>query len=378
MTGADEDPQEEQQEERSSWTPVDLGDYLDGTYVPTEPTIMPRSDGPAMFYAGKLHSVMGEAEALKTWTLLVAAGIELQAGRTVTYVDFEDSPEAVVGRLRLLGVPAADIGARFRYCRPEEPLFASRGGSGPVLRPKPVVDYAEMCEGASLVVVDGVSEGMALHGLNISDTSDVAAFYTYAGRVPTRGGAAVSFIDHIPHTSKEQTGKEGRAIGSQHKIAGLDVAYSVTMHQPFGVGLTGTASVKVVKDRPGQVRRHCTGEKHRDFGLLTLSSSPSGTCIRWTLTKPSAGTFRPTMYMERVSRSLEGADKPLPLRKVRENTTGKGVRVDQALEVLVDEKYVEHNSDGYLSVRPYREIDDLMRAQSEGHTPFGDDDDDDD
>ncbi len=375
MTGHDDDDDGQADEDLSSWSPVDLARFVDGTFVPPEPTIMGRVDGPAMFYPGKLHTVIGESESMKSWLVQVTCATVLMAGRTVAYFDFEDSPESVVGRLLVLGVPPGVILSGFRYSRPEDALFVTRNGGAPALRPKSLTAYAETIEGASFVVLDGLNEGMALHGLNMLDTSDVAQFLGLAGRLPTRAGAAVTTVDHTPHRSKDQTGKEGRAIGSQHKISGVDVAYGVTVRKPFGVGLTGVAAVSVVKDRPGQVRRHCTGDKHRDFADLTLSSSPSGTTVRWALTKPSEDRFRPTTYMERVSRAIEVADKPMSLRGVRENVAGRNEHKDLAVQVLLDEKFVERSPKGLTSVRPYREMDDLMRAQSDGHTPFGDDDD---
>ncbi len=370
------EPSEEEEDERqaeddqsSSWSPLALDAYVDGTFVPPEPAIMPRLDGPAMFYPGKLHTVIGESESMKSWLLLVACATVLMDGGVAVYIDFEDSPESVVGRLLALGVPPVLILSGFRYSRPEEPLFVTRNGGAPALHIEALTAYADACDGAALVVLDGLSEGMAVHGLNISDTADVAKFYAYAGRVPARRGAAVSFIDHTPHRSKEQTGKEGRAIGSQHKIAGVDVAYGVTMRKPFGVGLTGMAAVSVVKDRPGQVRRHCAGDKHRDFAELTLSSSPSGETVRWVLAKPSEERFRPTGFMEKVSRALELADKPMSMRGVRENVSGRNEIKDLAVQVLVDEGYAEKVTGGLRSVQPYREVDDLMRAQSDGHAP---------
>lgn len=50
-----------------SWAPVDLAAYLDGTYTPETPTMMPRSDGVCLLYPGRTHSFHGESESGNPW-----------------------------------------------------------------------------------------------------------------------------------------------------------------------------------------------------------------------------------------------------------------------------------------------------------------------
>jgi hypothetical protein len=64
-------------------------------------------------------------------------------------------------------------------------------------------------------------------------------------------GAAVVAVDHVTKGSE----RNGFAIGSQHKIAGLTGAgYTMEMVDPFGRGRSGKAVIRVgSKDREGYV-----------------------------------------------------------------------------------------------------------------------------
>jgi len=70
-------------------------------------------------------------------------------------------------------------------------------------------------------------------------------------------------------------------------------------------------------------------------------------------------TFRPTVLMERVRQRLEMQTERKSQRWIEENVIGKGAGIRAAIERLVDEGYVDHETGrGYLSVVAYREVDD--------------------
>ena len=132
----------------------------------------------------------------------------------VLWIDFEDDERGVVGRLKALGVPDDVILARFGYINPDEPL-----GDGVKRIARSRVDLAEaLGEPWDLVVIDGVTESMALEGFNLNDNTDAADWQRrlpkYAARTT---GAPVACIDHVTKSSENR----GRwAIGAQHKLAG--------------------------------------------------------------------------------------------------------------------------------------------------------------
>ena len=85
--------------------------------------------------------------------------------------------------------------------------------------------------------------------------------------------------------------------------------------------------------------------------------------------KASGGSFRPTGYMEKISRFLEEQDVALTGNSTLAGVQGKRDYKVLALELLVGEGYVDVVKDGqkhmHTSKRPYRWKDDPNRSPSE-------------
>jgi len=227
-----------------TWAAQDLRSVLDGTYKPPQPSVGRRDDGVGLFYPGRMNSVASESEAGKTWFALIACLQELNDGNHVLYIDFEDDAGGVVGRLLCLGGVPADILERFHYIRPENQM-------GPV----DAVDLGSVLElNPTLAIVDGVTEGMSLFGLELKDNTDIAKFGRLLLRPLMNSGAAVVTLDHVVKSSENR----GRySIGGVHKLNGLNgVMYMLENRRPFGIGVTGKSTVRVAKDRPGQIRKN--------------------------------------------------------------------------------------------------------------------------
>ena len=334
------------QPEQTSWAPVELGPVLDGTQADPPPSILSRTDGRALLYAGRVHALFGEPEACKGWLALAATAEALDGGDRVLYVDFEDSAASIVSRLVALGVPVDAIRERFAYVRPDEPL--QKAGRA---------DLEAAADGVLLAVLDGITEALSLHGLDLASNGDVAAWLDLLPRPLARAGAAVLTIDHVV---KDRENRGRYAIGAQHKLAGVDCAYSVTVIEPFGRGRDGRVKITVTKDRPGHVRAFA------DEGRVAearLCSHDDGT-VTVTLEAPEgAAAFRPTTLMERVSRAVE--DEPgVGTNAIRRAVKGRANFVQEALSRLIEEKYVDRRQDGdgkavrHYSIRPFRTVDD--------------------
>jgi hypothetical protein len=316
-----------------TWRPRDLTEVLNGTYRAPEPTIGKRDDGIGLFYPGRVHSVIGESEGGKTWFALLAVCSELSAGHAVVFIDFEDDAPGVVGRLLALGADRTAIRERFAYIRPEEPLGVNFNRNEIAtalhdLRP-------------SFVPIDGVTEGMALHGMELKDNTDVAKFGRMLLRPIADMGAAVTTLDHV---TKDREGRGRYAIGGVHKLNGLNGAqYVLENRTPFGVGVTGKTTVRIAKDRPGQLRRHALPHSSglHWFADFTLRSHDE-TFTEASLYPPTEqqGPFRPTSLMRKVSDAIAGATAPLSVRGVQDRVTGNKDAVRQALARLVDEGFV--------------------------------------
>jgi len=218
-----------------------------------------RTDGVALLYPGKIHAINAESESGKTWMALSICAEVMLEGEQVFFIDFEDSPASVVGRLVDLGVPVDVVEVCFHYIRPDDPLTDSLSET---------LVAALVDVGASLAVVDGVTEAMVLHGFSIKDNDDAARFIALLLRPLQRTGATVLVLDHV--TKANESGNRF-AIGAQHKLAGIDGAvYTAKVEQPYGRGRTGTSRLEVAKDRPGHVRAVAGSGKH--IGTFRLVS----------------------------------------------------------------------------------------------------------
>lgn len=336
----------------STWAPLALDDVLAGQEIDPPPSLLARADGVFLLYKGAVHTVSGEPGSGKTWLTLIAALQELAHGNTVTMIDFEDRASRVIGRLLALGAHPDAIRHRFRYIRPHTGID-----------PTTMADLDQGIHGANLVILDGVTEAMTLHGFELEKNADVARFYDLLPRhIADTTGAAVVLIDHVVKDGE----KQGRwALGGQHKLAGIDgVAYLVKAIEPFGRGKTGVARITVSKDRPGYVEEIALG---RTVAELHLDAREI-TCLRHRLQEPSetpkdeAGNMRPTHLMERVSRWLEGNPRANRSR-ITESVTGKTTYVRRALDRLIQEGYVEVSQEGnreqiHRVITPFREDQD--------------------
>jgi hypothetical protein len=338
---------------RSSWEPVDLTPILSGDYTVPAPTICRRTDGHGLIYPGHIHSFAGEPESLKSWLVQCACAEQVSDGRHVVYLDFEDQAAGVVPRLQALRVPDELIAARFHYAHPESPLEGHTRHLDRIL-----------ADGCALLVIDGMTEAMALHGLDPQDNGDTATFMRLLPRRATAAGAAVVIIDHV---TKDRETRGRWAIGAQHKLAALDgAAYQIDVVHPFGKGRRGLATITVAKDRPGGVRAVAAGGKY--FGQLELDSKPDG-AVAWHLHPPRGDdeVFRPTALMERISRAVEMAIMPLSQQAILGAVKGDDKAKRLAIEMLVGEGYIAidngpRNARLHRSAKPYRSDDDPRSA----------------
>jgi hypothetical protein len=332
--------------ERRTWQPVDLAPVLAGTWQPPTPTVGRRADGRGLFYAGRTHTVVSETEGGKTWLALAAALDEMAAGHHVLYLDFEDDEGTVAGRLLTLGASRDTIAAHFHYLRPESPL-----GSGVHLD-----DLRQLVEAhrPTLAALDGVTEAMTLHGLNPLDNVDAARFGRMLPRRLAAAGCAVANLDHV---TKSSDGRGRYALGAVHKLNGLDGgAYLLENRAPFGVGLTGRSTVKIAKDRPGQLRAHAlpsAGGLHWYADLVLASHGEDFAEVCLEPPHETGDDFRPTIYMARVADLLSNKG-PLSQRVICELVRGKTPNIRAALAHLIADGYVSDKTPHQL-IKPYDE-----------------------
>lgn len=309
-------------ESPTTWAPVDLAHVLAGDDSEEEPSLLARTDGVRLLYRGRLHSFYAEPEGLKTWLALEACRQELDAGHSVLYVDFEDNARSIVQRLRAMTVEDSTIKDGFTYIRPFERLTEKAWG-----------ELAASLEvGPSLAVIDGVTEGMVLEGLNLLDNSDVATFLEKLPRRLSRTGPAVLQLDHVGR-NKETRGRF--AIGAQAKLAGIDgAAYSIDIKEPFGRNRTGRARLLLRKDRQGFVSEHTLGDK-RDIAEIVAITDNGAVTIQLD-PPPDPSEWKPTQLMDLVYELLE-TTPGLSQKQITDQTPGKREYVLKAIKCLVQD-----------------------------------------
>lgn len=208
-----------------------------------EPTILTRQDGFALFYAGKVHNLVGESESGKTWLAIAVVLWVCRAGGTALFIDFEDYAGTFVRRLRALGATTPEIRA-IHYRSANEPWDEA---------PRKLIRRIQ----PTVVVLDGVTEGMTLQGLDPLGTKDAAQWVAWVRQWALRGASVIT-IDHV---TKDKSGQGRWALGSQHKMSGIDGAhYVISPSGPLRPGQSSAVSIRVGKDRHGGVRAHADPE----------------------------------------------------------------------------------------------------------------------
>lgn len=322
-----------------TWRPRDLADVLEGRWKAPEPTVGRRDDGAGLFYPGRKHAIAAESEAGKTWVALAAVIAEMAAGNGAVYLDFEDDAGGIVGRMLAMGCPRGLIRDRFAYIGPEAAIdFTGRCD----------LDQAIGDLRPTLAVIDGITEAMSLHGLEMRDNTDVAKFGRILPQYIAAKGPAVVQLDHV---TKDRETRGGHAIGGIHKLNGINGAsYVMENRKPFGIGLTGRSRLLIKKDRPGQLRRNGkpVGEGLFWYADLTVESHDE-TFAEVALEPPAddgGRPFRPTAIMAKVCEALTGLQAGLSKNAIEGAVGGKRETVRLALELLVNEGYVKAEKQG--------------------------------
>lgn len=361
--------------EPSSWRPLDLTAYLDGSYEPERATLLPRSDGACLLYPGRLHSFHGESESGKSMVARAEAARLLSAGERVLFIDFENDAATVVPRLVAMGATPDAIRERFMFVQPQEPPAGLDGRQA----------FEELFgQRYALAVIDGMTDALGMFGTNSLDLDEVARFMRmFPRRLARSTGAAVVVIDHV---TKAQDTRGRFAVGSQAKMNGLDgAAYVIEVVQPLGLRMRGVVSMRVAKDRPGSVRPVCgayrKGDRTQEACRVVFDATGDNQRTVVQIEPPDArfedgpqsGPVRPKALMQRISEWLEVEGRgSATANELYEGVGAKEQHTRQAVALLVAEGYVKaapgpRRSTLHSSCRPYRQARDQAPGNDAGH-----------
>lgn len=320
-----------------SWAPIDVEAVWEDAQEETQTTVGHLSgDMPlGIFYRGKINGVHAESEAGKSWLACLVAIQEIRAGRHVAYIDFEDDSASIVRRLRLLGASREDISRFFHYRNPNGPLTDADER-----------EFQRLVSiGGSLAIFDGMTEAMALEGLNGKDAEDVAAWHAKVTKPFAAAQWAVAVLDHVPHEGN-------RAIGSQHKKSAITgVSYFLDPVHPIGKGATGKSRLRVEKDRPAWVRAHAVpGRTPQHFADLVIDfkekSMPMANLWPARATEDKGYRAEPPEALRTAVLGFVTDNPGASKSAIRRGVTGGNADIDWALEWLADHAQVSVRQEG--------------------------------
>ncbi|OZF44279.1 bifunctional DNA primase/polymerase [Rhodococcus sp. 14-2470-1a] len=367
----------------STWKRIDLGAIARGNNEAQQPTIFPRSDGRFLLYPGLTHSFHGESESGKSLVLQWVCVLEMGSGHHVLYLDYESDPVSVTRRLVDMGATVEQIETYFDYRLPEAAPDSTPGDRAAFLGLLTPGKY-------SLAVIDGVTASIGTFGASSQSNDDVNLWTRKLPRaLATRTGAAVAMVDHV---TKDKDSRGRYAIGAQAKMADITgAAYMVEPDRdaPVGKGTVGKIRLRIGKDRPSEVRRHCTDYRAGDHSHLVgdVIVDSTGDTLSLSLVSgagkqvdASVATARRPKLMESISRSIESAmddgETEWSAAAVERRVTGQGARIRANVKALVTEGYLANDpiNNRLTFVRPYREADDMeVRSALPAGDPYADD-----
>ncbi len=202
----------------------------------------------------------------------------------------------------------------------------------------------EVSERFDVVVIDPLSAVASALDLDFDKSN--ADYVAFHNRLVQPLTAAAVLLDNVGHAIEAKS----RAKGASAKQDLADLTFACKLKaQPTGLILTAgkIRSVRVAHRRGDSwIFDRDTQRITRHDGDAAATGEPA---------------FRPTIYMERVSRAIE-AEPGLTRRALRGVVSGKHEPKLIALELLVAEGYVEQRQEGqyptHWSTRAYRESED--------------------
>lgn len=310
---------------------TDIAALLAGDLEPERPTLLTRTDGAALFYPGKVHGFQAEPSAGKSMIACAAVCEVLALGGSAGYLDYEDMPAGILGRLLAQGAQADALAERFYYTRP-----LGRFGPAEQIELQRAIDRYNF----DLVIIDGVGESLSRQGLSEDKADDVVRWYDMLPRMIARTGAAVLVLDHV---AKDPENRGRWARGSGAKLGAIDGAtYQVKVRQAFSRHRAGRVELVVAKDRPGGVG--AIGET-----VASIKIEPYGGGERIVITIDPHNTdvapsdsWKPTVIMGKVWTALNESASPL-------TATGVAALVHSDKPRLVKEAIARLLAEGFIA-----------------------------
>lgn len=304
------------------------------------PTLCQYEEGRFLLYPGRINEIHGEPGVGKTNIALCICAEVMQDGLHVLYLDPEDNPRGIGARFVALGGRESDLCERFHYVQNPEPSeFAALHAWAKKHKP-------------SLVVLDGLAEGLAAEALSEDKPAEILQFFRERMRLFVEAGCSVLISDHVAKDS-ESRGRWPRGSGA--KMGRYDgVVYEAKLKKAYSPDTDGFVRLVVAKDRNGGVGPvgHIVTDLyfgHDDEGRpdIRFESPQDDVKEKW----------KPTGLMQKISEFIE-QNGPQSTRGLRD--LGNSDYVDKAIAELKLDGHLVVQKQGSANMhsikRPYREI----------------------
>ncbi|MBU3665626.1 MAG: hypothetical protein FGM15_07090 [Chthoniobacterales bacterium] len=304
------------------------------------PSLCQYDEGRFLLYPGRINEIHGEPGVGKTNIALCICAEVMQDGLHVLYLDPEDNPRGIGSRFVALGGRESDLSERFHYVQNPEPSeFAALHAWAKKHKP-------------SLVVLDGLAEGLAAEALSEDKPAEVLQFFRERMRLFVEAGCSVLISDHVAKDS-ESRGRWPRGSGA--KMGRYDgVVYEAKLRKPYSPETDGFVRLVVAKDRNGGVGPvgHIVTDLH--FG----HDEEGRPDVRFEQPQnETKESWKPTGLMQKISEFIE-KNGPQSTRSLRD--LGNHGYVDKAVAMLKQDGHLSVEKQGSANMhvikRPYREI----------------------
>jgi hypothetical protein len=282
-----------------------------------------------LVYKGRRHLISGAPEAAKTLICLILGLEEIRVGGRLAIVDFESGPAETRRLLEDLGATEKEIASILYY----EPEGAPDDGD---------IDHIAS-SGVTLAIIDALAGAYDASGLDDEKRKDVERFSRTWIRPLWRHGITTIAVDHVV---KNPDNRGRFSIGSERKLGAVDVHLGLKAQKQLHRGASGLVTISTHKDRPAHLERPAAAE-------LELVSNVATHGITWRFRRPAAvassddNTWRPTVYMEKVSAYLQRQAAPVNRGTIYKDVGGRREYVVQAIDfLLLDGHATETNHDG--------------------------------
>jgi hypothetical protein len=243
---------------------------INNTYQKVVPTILRRTDGECLLYAGKLNWLSAPPEALKSFTALLASVQLLQEGKGVCYLDYEDDAITICERLykvalgqgienaqdKILDWVSGTLNEDGTRDKSKALFFYLSSGKAFDIKLSRMITKTIRNNNVQLFVLDGAATAISLADLNENDNGDVNKWLNSVSYPITSIGCAVVVIDHVVKNNISSASFSGRAPrGAGSKLAAVSgTSLSFEVKEAASVYSEGRIEITVSKDRPGRIR----------------------------------------------------------------------------------------------------------------------------